>query len=112
MSVYQQGFDKGYDAAFKTALTLGKYKGLATALPKDLEHPPEILEILNVTRKGECCICIGEQKDGKSEDLDKKSLTEIIETQKEHSAQVVKTLHDYFQPLLKEHGLDIDPCNL
>ncbi|CAK9822648.1 hypothetical protein ANTRET_LOCUS1133 [Anthophora retusa] len=95
---FQDGFDAGYLEAFDTAFILGKFKSLLNSMPKDIEHPPNINEILKNTRRGVCHMCI---TNSESTNIQKSS-SQIIEEQKTYSKNILKTLHEYFQPYIEQ----------
>jgi len=106
-AVFQGDFDKGYEDGFKAAFELGKYKGLAAAFSKDYKHPEYIEEILDKTRRGACHICILESKD-KGIDGSNLSSTDILADHAKHVVATIRILHDYFEPFMKERGIDIN----
>lgn len=97
-SVFQEGFDKGYEEGFQTAFLLGKFKSLLNSIPSNIEHPQDIKEILDKTRRGACRLCATASQDSSTEE---KSFSEITNEQRAHSMQVLDTLHEYFQPYSK-----------
>ena len=109
MSVFQDGFDRGYKEAFKITFLIGIYKGLANCLIKELDHPTEIENLLSKTKRGICYLCEMEIKD--AADVPEKTIVEIENCQKEHSSKILKSLEEYFHPLLKKHNIDLDLFN-
>jgi hypothetical protein len=109
MSVFQEGFDRGYKDAFKTAFLVGVYKALANCTVKNLEHPTEIENILSSAKKGLCYICETEAKE--ATDLSIKPISEVESCQAEHSDKILKILQNYFHPLLKEANINHDFSN-
>ncbi|XP_076765642.1 uncharacterized protein LOC143432697 [Xylocopa sonorina] len=102
-SVFQEGFDIGYKEGFRTAFMLGKFKSLLNTASQDVKHPQNIKEILNKTRRGICHICMTESESGNNIE---KPFSEIINEQKTHSINVLETLHQYFQPYVKQINID------
>ncbi|XP_008550535.1 uncharacterized protein LOC103573285 [Microplitis demolitor] len=100
--VLQEDFDRGYTDGFKTAYVLGKYKGLASSLFKDIKHPKEINDILEKTRRGACYICEA-QYSGVIKDQEV-----ILTKHEEHTLKTCEILRSYFEPLLKNLGIDIN----
>lgn len=109
--MFQEGFDIGYEDAFGTAFTLGRYKGLATALASD-QHSPAVDDILDKTRRGACCVCAKPQSKKTNDDFEEESLQEVQNEQKKRSAEVTETLHSHFGKLLKDRGLSISDFQL
>ncbi|KAF7990843.1 hypothetical protein HCN44_000648 [Aphidius gifuensis] len=104
-TVLQSDFDIGYVDGFKIAFILGKYKAIANLYLKDTQHPQEIIDILNTTKRGACYICKLEQN---SENLD----PQAIELHKEHTTKILNKLYDYFLPLLKNKNIDLAKMNI
>ncbi|XP_011504353.1 PREDICTED: uncharacterized protein LOC105367360, partial [Ceratosolen solmsi marchali] len=100
LSVFQEGFDRGYKVAFKTSFLIGVYKALANCIATNLEHPMEIENILHATKKGVCYLC--ETKTKEDKDMHEKSISEIECYQTEHSDRILKVLQNHYNPLLKE----------
>lgn len=98
-SVFQNGFDSGYKEGFQTAFILGKFKSLLNAIPKDVEHPQNIKEIFDKTRRGACHICVAELHNVNNT---QKSFDEIINEQRSYSVKVLQTSYEYFQPYVKQ----------
>ncbi|KAK1118360.1 hypothetical protein K0M31_015062 [Melipona bicolor] len=96
--VFQESFDNGYKKGFQTAFILGKFKSLLNSVPKDVEYPQNIKEILNKTRRGACHMCAAEQDINSTN----KSFDEILDEQRSYSVQVLQTLYEYFQPYVKQ----------
>ncbi|KAH0556599.1 uncharacterized protein LOC123274601 [Cotesia glomerata] len=105
-AVLQEDFDRGYVDGFKIAYILGKYKGLANSLFKNIEHPKEINDILEKTRRGACHICES-QYSGVIQDQAK-----ILAKHEEHTLKICKILQGYFEPLLKNFKIDINDIDL
>lgn len=85
---------------------MGKYKGLSAIYFKDDRHPDEIVEILEKTRRGACDICsLKSEKGGLNEE--NSSSTEIIANHRKHVESKLITLREYFEPLLKEKGINV-----
>ena len=97
--VFQENFDNGYKEGFQTAFILGKFKSLLNSVPKDVEYPQNIKEILDKTKRGACHICAAEFQDI---DNTNKSFDEILDEQRSYSVQVLQTLYKYFQPYVKQ----------
>ncbi|XP_051166712.1 uncharacterized protein LOC127284998 [Leptopilina boulardi] len=111
-AVLQEGFDVGYAEAFKTAFALGMYKSMAKALPDDVKIAPEIVEILRTTDTGACVLCKTEPSVSSRRKTEEKTLEQVLKAQREHSAHTIKTLYDYFVPLLKQHNVKLDPMKI
>lgn len=97
--VFQENFDNGYKEGFQTAFILGRFKSLLNSVPKDVEYPQNIKEILDKTKRGACHICAAEFQDI---DNTNKSFDEILDEQRSYSVQVLQTLYKYFQPYVKQ----------
>ncbi|XP_076166818.1 uncharacterized protein LOC143146417 [Ptiloglossa arizonensis] len=106
--VSQEGFDKGYIEAFKTAFILGKFKSLLNIMPQNIKHPQNINKILDKTRRGACYICVLESQN--RNDDTQKPFSQIINEQKSHSIKVIEKLYQYFKPYIKD--LNIDESNI
>ncbi|KZC06177.1 hypothetical protein WN55_10086 [Dufourea novaeangliae] len=103
-SVFQEGFDRGFEEGFKHGFVLGKFKSLLSVMPQNTEHPQDIKEILDKTRRGICYICSKEPLIMNHEI--QKPYVEIIDEQKRYSTKVMQRLHQYFQPYLKDLNFD------
>lgn len=103
-TVFQEGFDNGYEEAFRTAFILGKFKSLLNAMPQDTQHSSDILEILNMTKRGACYVCEMEKH---NQDYQDKTLSEIVCTQREHSRQIIQRLFKYFKPIIQKSKINI-----
>ncbi|XP_034941395.1 protein YAE1 homolog [Chelonus insularis] len=101
--VLQKDFDEGYEDGFRIAFILGHYKGLAAFLFKNIDHPKEINDILEITRRGACYICEVESKQENKDDDET-----ILHNHREHTLKICKKLKAYFDPLLKNKGIDTD----
>lgn len=111
-SIYQQGFDKGYEEAFKTAFALGKFKSLMLSMPPDTKYPPDVREILNLTRRGACYIC--KVKNEENIEFEEESMSEILHSQRQHSVKIIERLRQYFGPvtqILKFDIMDVVSCS-
>ncbi|KAL0128884.1 hypothetical protein PUN28_003924 [Cardiocondyla obscurior] len=106
-SVLQEGFDIGYKDGFETAFALGRYKGLVAASTSASKHPTDVAAALDKTRRGACWICDMESqnKAGTSQNA---PFSEILNEQRAHSAEVISRLREYFKPLLKKSGIEIN----
>lgn len=93
---------------------LGKYKGLASAMSAERQSSPVIDTILEKTRRGACQVCIEESKKGKNTEDDNVEplLEDVKNLQRICSSEVLGTLRDHFDILLKKQGLLIDGINL
>lgn len=108
-SVYQDGFDKGYEEGFPIAFALGKFKGLSTLLPNNVQHPSKIKQILEKTRRGECYVCSLESDPKKvMSPGTKEEFQSILCKQVEHSEETIETLKKYFQTVFKDQEVDIE----
>ncbi|KAL7301541.1 hypothetical protein TKK_0005973 [Trichogramma kaykai] len=104
MSVYQEGFDKGYVDAFKISFILGAYKGFLKQLGKDVKFPEEIKIMLDQSKKGMCYLCANES----TKPLDGyKNIDEIRNCQREHAQKIIKIIKDIMDPLLNESKIDV-----
>lgn len=99
-TVLQSDFDIGYVDGFQVAFILGKYKAIANLYLNDIQHPQEIVDIINTTKRGACYICKLEQ-DSKNLDL------RAIELHQEHTNMILNKLYNYFSPLLKNKNMDL-----
>lgn len=105
----QEGFDIGYKDGFETAFTLGRYKGLAAASTPTLDrHPADVSAVLGKTRRGACLICNMESRDKTSSPHENAPFSEILNEQRLHSAEVIRRLHEYLEPVLKKSGIGIN----
>lgn len=112
-SILQEGFDIGYAEAFKTAFALGMYKSMAKALQEqNVTIAPEIEEILKIADIGACVLCKTEPSVSSRRKNEEKTFEEVLKAQREHSAHIIRTLYDYFVPLLKHHNVQLDPMNI
>ncbi|XP_031833550.1 uncharacterized protein LOC116427399 isoform X2 [Nomia melanderi] len=107
-SVFQEGFDKGYEEGFKNGFILGKFKSLLNTVPQVNEHPQDIKEILNKTKRGVCNICLMESQNVNYET--QKPFSQVIDEQRNHSTEVIQRLCQYFQPHVKK--LNINESNV
>ncbi|KYN19522.1 PREDICTED: uncharacterized protein LOC108761459 [Trachymyrmex cornetzi] len=107
-SVLQEGFDIGYKDGFETAFTLGRYKGLAVASTLTLEHPTDVAAVLKRARRGACWICEVESRNKTSNLHEKAPFSEVLNEQREHSAETINRLHEYLEPILKKSGIEIN----
>ncbi|KAL6263965.1 hypothetical protein P5V15_004046 [Pogonomyrmex californicus] len=108
-SVLQNGFDIGFKDGFKTAFMLGRYKGLAiVSMPSTLEHPADVTAILDKTRRGACWICSIESQSETSNLPETAPFSEILNEQRMHSTKIISRLCEYFKPVLKKSGIDLD----
>ncbi|XP_076656602.1 uncharacterized protein LOC143361242 [Halictus rubicundus] len=106
-SVFQEGFDKGYEEGFKTAFNLGKLKSLLNTIAQDTEHPQDIKEILDKTRRGACHTCSMVSKNPNYET--DKPFSEVIDEQRQHSTKIIQRLCQHFH--LNEKDFNIDKSN-
>ncbi|XP_066598105.1 uncharacterized protein [Prorops nasuta] len=105
--VFQEGFDIGYKEAFNSAFTVGIYKSCLTKLPKN--HPDNIRDIIKKINQEECYICVNNLEDELN--LSSMNLENIIEEQRKLSVKTIKELHQYFEPFMKQQGIDISTFN-
>jgi len=103
--VLQEGFDIGYKDGFETAFTLGRYKGLIAASTFMLEHPADVVAVLDKTRRGACWICDVESRNKTSNPHENALFSEVLNEQRVHSTNVISKLHEYFEPILKKSGI-------
>lgn len=111
-AVLQEGFDLGYVEAFKTSFAIGIYKSMAQALPKTVTISREIEEILRTADTGACVLCKNTVTVSSRRKAEEKTLEQLLKEQRQHSAHVIRILHDYFVPLLKEHNVTLDPMKI
>ncbi|NP_001161252.1 uncharacterized protein LOC100313522 isoform X1 [Nasonia vitripennis] len=110
MSVFQDGFDRGYKQAFRVTFLLGVYKGLANSMMKDVQLPLQVENILSKSKKGLCYLCEIESK-GTTVAPDQ-SIDEIENCQKDHPDKILQILKDYFDPLFQEQNIDLSLLDL
>lgn len=105
-SVFQKGFDIGFEQAFSNAYTIGRYQGQLKAvqqLPQDTirsEPIEKCLEncdhdlLLNKPTRGHCQVCINNE-------LIKKDIGDILAVQSKHSESVNAALAKKYNPVLE-----------
>ncbi|XP_012285447.1 uncharacterized protein LOC105702445 [Orussus abietinus] len=110
-SIFQDSFDQGYKDGFQTTFALGKYKSLAFVLPKDHVCPKEVEAVLNNIKRGACYICTEQDKTSGS-NVNEKSFSECQKNQKDHAEKIIQMLHEYYETVMRKHGVDLNELDL
>lgn len=103
-SVFQEGFNKGYEEGFKIAFNLGKLKSLLRIVAEDTEHPQDIKEILEKTRRGACHICSMVSQNPNYETDE--PFTQVIDEQRKHSRKIMQRLCQHFHLNAKDFDIN------